>query len=270
MKAEKYHNPLLEHGHVLPKEETEELIPAAQAGDLKAQDRLVRSLLLLVGKLAHKYAASEQDFHEYVACGLLGVKVAIDTFDATRGVQLTTHAGWWIRCEIFKFMRDNFRMVKIGTTQAQRKLFWRLNRERNRLGADVTDVTDKDLADTLDVSVRDVESMTARMAAPEVSFDQCSPETDRTLHETIGTEDPRDALDASLDASWIRARMDEYRGRLRPSERAIWDARIDAADPDPAWKVGALLQVSKQRIGQIERTIRDGFKRFCLSYDLRS
>ena len=126
---------------VLPPEEEHRLALAYRDhGDSDAAARLVRGNLRLVVKIAEEYGRSEDQLMDLIQEGNLGLLHALGKFDPDRGVKLSSYAAWWIRAYILKFVLANFRVVRLGTTLAQRKLFYKLRRERERLERDGNEV----------------------------------------------------------------------------------------------------------------------------------
>ncbi len=131
----------------------------------------MRGNLRLVVKIAEEYSRSEDQLMDLIQEGNLGLLHALGKFDPDRGVKLSSYAAWWIRAYILKFVLANFRVVRLGTTLAQRKLFYKLRRERERLERDGNEVNVTQLAEALDVRPTDVAEMEMRLASPEVSLD---------------------------------------------------------------------------------------------------
>ncbi len=141
------------------------------SGDVGAAYRLVAANLRLVVKIAHEYRRSAFSLLDLVQEGNIGLMQAVKKYDPFKGVKLSSYAAWWIRAYIIRFIMDNWRMVKLGTTQAQRKLFFNLAKEREKLLARGIDPTPQLLARNLNVQASDVEEMAARMGSDDLSLD---------------------------------------------------------------------------------------------------
>ncbi|HMA18797.1 MAG TPA: sigma-70 family RNA polymerase sigma factor, partial [Thermoanaerobaculia bacterium] len=136
-----------------------------ETGDVDAAYRLVASNLRLVVKIAHEYRRTAFQLLDLVQEGNMGLMQAVKKYDPWKGVKLSSYAAWWIRAYIIRFIMENWRMVKLGTTQAQRKLFFNLSKEREKLLARGIEPTPRLLARNLQVEVKDVEEMSARMGS---------------------------------------------------------------------------------------------------------
>src|ERR1041385_1316336 len=140
-------------------------------GDSKAARRLIEANLRLVVKIAYEYRRAHKNLLDLVQEGNIGLIQAESKFDPYRGVKLSSYAAFWIRAYILKFILNNWRLVKIGTTQAQRKLFFNLRKEREKLEQLGFQPTAALLAEKLDVPEKEVVEMERRLAAPEASLD---------------------------------------------------------------------------------------------------
>lgn len=137
---------------VLSREEEHELaVKLRETGDVQAAYRLVASNLRLVVKIAHEYRRTAFQLLDLVQEGNLGLMQAVKKYDPWKGVKLSSYAAWWIRAYIIRFIMENWRMVKLGTTQAQRKLFFNLSKERDKLLARGIEPTPRLLAKNLQV-----------------------------------------------------------------------------------------------------------------------
>src|SRR5262245_56866992 len=157
---------------LLTREEEHELaVHYRDTGDVKAAYTLVAANLRLVVKLAHEYHRNPLALLDLVQEGNIGLMQAVKKYDPDRGVKLSSYAAWWIRAYILRYIMDNWKMVKLGTTEAQRKLFFKLRQEQDRLTAQGYEVTPKLLADRLNVTEQDVVEMDQRLSHDELSLD---------------------------------------------------------------------------------------------------
>jgi len=149
------------HRHpLLTREEELELAQKYQStGDLKAAYRLVASNLRLVVKIANEYHRNPLSLLDLIQEGNIGLMQAVKKYDPGRGVKLSSYAAWWIRAYVLRYIMDNWRLVKLGTTEAQRKLFFKLRQEQDRLVSQGFEATPKLLAERLNVTERDVVEM---------------------------------------------------------------------------------------------------------------
>lgn len=142
-----------------------------ESGDRKAAQQLVTSNLRLVVKIAYEYRSAYRNLLDLVQEGNVGLMQAVAKYDPYRGVKLSSYAAWWIRAYILRFVLNNWRLVKIGTTQAQRKLFFNLQKEKARLSAMGIEPTPGRIAERLQVTPEEVSSMDMRLSSGEVSLD---------------------------------------------------------------------------------------------------
>src|SRR5687767_4462481 len=154
-----------------PEEEKALAVRLVEHGDTAAARRLIEANLRLVVKIAYEYRRAHKNLLDLVQEGNIGLIQAVSKFDPYRGVKLSSYAAFWIRAYILKFILNNWRLVKIGTTQAQRKLFFNLRKEREKLEQLGYQPTTALLAEKLDVAEKEVIEMERRLAAPEASLD---------------------------------------------------------------------------------------------------
>jgi RNA polymerase sigma-32 factor len=174
----------IEKYSVLSREEEYELaVRYRKEGDLEAAKRLVVSNLRFVTKIASEYTSYGFALLDLIQEGTMGLMTAIKKFNPEMGYRLISYAVWWIRARIHNFIMKSWSLVKIGTTQAQRKLFQKLSRAKKQLnipGDDLSKETLKRVADLFDVKEKDVLGMEMRMAGRDFSLDAVSSE-DETI-----------------------------------------------------------------------------------------
>jgi RNA polymerase sigma-32 factor len=249
---------------LLSREEEHELaVRYRETGDVDAAYKLVASNLRLVVKIAHEYRRTAFQLLDLVQEGNMGLMQAVKKYDPWKGVKLSSYAAWWIRAYIIRFVMENWRMVKLGTTQAQRKLFFNLAKEREKLLARGIEPTPRLLAKNLQVEVKDVEEMSARMASEDLSLDaplrgdedasrqsrmdRVAAEGSAPPDEKIGDEQLRRLFREKLEA-FSRTITDE-------KERFIFENRLlphDGAAPLTLQEVGDRFKLTRERARQIE------------------
>ncbi|MGB0678795.1 MAG: RNA polymerase factor sigma-32 [Polyangiales bacterium] len=231
-------------------------------GDLEAARQLVTSNLRLVVKIAYDYRRAYRNILDLVQEGNIGLMQAVKKYDPYRGVKLSSYAAWWIRAYILRFVLNNWRLVKIGTTQAQRKLFFNLQKEKAKLSAMGIEPTAERIAERLQVSERDVVSMDRRLSAGEMSLDVPVDSHDgRALArvETLEGEDDRvdDALaQGQLDAL-MRASIRRFGATLAGKEADIFQRRLMAEEPATLQQLGERFGVTRERVRQLEKRLLD-------------
>jgi len=225
-------------------------------GDVEAARRLVVSNLRLVFKIAMEYRRAWTNALDLVQEGNIGLMEAVQRFDPYQGVKLSTYAVYWIRAYILKYILDNMRSVRMGTTRAQRKLFYRLNRERRELERQGFEVTPKLIAERLEVSEQDVEEMQARLSRPDLSMD--APIGDEDGSATYG-----DFMSGGGPSAEKQVGDDELRGvfaeqiaafRTSLGERdlQILEQRILADEPRTLAEIGDEYGITRERVRQLE------------------
>jgi RNA polymerase sigma-32 factor len=231
-------------------------------GDVRAAYKLVASNLRLVVKLAHEYHRNPLALLDLIQEGNIGLMQAVKKFDPERGVKLSSYAAWWIRAYILRFIMDNWKLVKLGTTEAQRKLFFKLRQEQERLTQQGFEVTPKLLAERLKVTEQDVVEMDQRLSHDELSLDapmraddddKGASRADRMLpsgapgaEEQLGNEELRQSF---------RTHLDEFAKTLNEKERYIFDHRLISDEPQTLQDIGGHFGVSRERARQIEAAL---------------
>ena len=176
--------------------------------------------------------------------------------DRTRGTKLSSYAAYWIRAYILKYLIDNIRLVRIGTSRAQRKLFFRLNKEKRELESQGYEVGPKLLAERLDVSEEDVVDMEQRLSESELSLDAPVQEErdSASFGEFIssGGESVEEHVASNELRSVFMRHVQEFADGLDDRERQIVDRRILADEPDTLQELGKEFGVSRERVRQLE------------------
>ncbi|MCK9463769.1 MAG: RNA polymerase factor sigma-32 [Proteobacteria bacterium] len=239
-------------------------------GDVQAAARLVTSNLRLVVKIAFEYRRAYRNIMDLVQEGNIGLMHAVKKFDPTRGVKLSSYAAWWIRAYILRFILNNWRLVKLGTTQSQRKLFFNLNKERQRLRSMGIEPTSAALAERMGVAEREVDDMERRLKADDVSLDaEINDAEGRSLTRLDLIADPgalQDSLfqDADFDDAF-KKRLHSFGAQLTGKEQFIFQNRLVGGDPLTLQEIGDKFGVSRERIRQIERRLLDKLRSYLTS-----
>lgn len=245
---------------LLTREEEYELAKQwVETGDPEAGRRLVTSNLRLVVKIAHEYKRAYQNLLDLVQEGNVGLIQAVKKFDPYRGVKLSTYSGWWIRAYILKFILNNWRLVKIGTTQNQRKLFFNLRKQVDRLKQEGVDPTPERIAEALDVSEAEVIEMDRRLSAPDMSLNAplgSGDEDDgRTRMDIIEdtSDDPSVEVESTEFKDLLHSKLQRFGATLSGRELEIFRDRIVADDPITLQELGDRWGVSRERARQLEK-----------------
>ena len=233
-----------------------------ETGDVDAAYKLVASNLRLVVKIANEYRRSAFSLLDLVQEGNIGLMQAVKKYDPFKGVKLSSYAAWWIRAYIIRFIMDNWRVVKLGTTQAQRKLFFNLAKEREKLLARGIEPTPRLLARNLSVEEKDIEEMTARMGSEDVSLDQPVRGDEDGARQTRldrfadAERGPDEALGDEQLKRIFREKLDAFAQTLSDEkERYIFENRLlppDGKEPLTLQQIGDHFKLTRERARQIE------------------
>ncbi len=225
-------------------------------GDLDAAHRLVCANLRFVVKVAHEYKGYGVRLLDLVQEGNIGLMKAVKKFDPDRGIRLITYAVWWIRAYMQNFIMRSWSLVKIGTTQAQRKLFFKLGQTRNAL-RNLTGSEDyEEIANELDVNQEVVLEMSQRLGQRDASLDlKIGSEGDFSLMDTLADE--RDNQETTLIDAQSRSQMSVQIGKalatLNPREKAIIEQRLLTEAPRTLQELADEYDISRERVRQVEQ-----------------
>jgi RNA polymerase sigma-32 factor len=246
----------------ISREEEHELALGAEKGDRQAAERLLTSNLRLVVKIARDYRHAQVPLEDLVQEGNVGLVMAVRKFDPHRGVKLSTYAAWWIRAYILKFILDNSRLVRWGTTQAQRKLFFSLRKEQQKLAAQGIEASPALLSRTLSVPEHEVVEMDQRLGQSELSLDapmRGDDDGSRTLGDQLRS--PEQGLPESLAESHelmsrLHSSLDTFRSTLQGRDLDILTERILSESPNTLERIGARYGISRERARQLEDRLK--------------
>lgn len=245
---------------LLTREEEKELaIRWVEHGDQEAAKKLVTSNLRLVVKIANEYRRGYQNLLDLVQEGNVGLIKAVQKFDPYRGVKLSTYSGWWIRAYVLKHILNNWRLVKIGTTQNQRKLFFNLRKQREALIRAGIDPTAENIAKELDVSTAEVVEMQKRMSAPDASLNAPLGSDDggsqRTRMDLLEDEQggPEDMVSGEEFKHLLHDKLRTFGATLSGREAEIFGERLISDEPITLQELGDRWGVSRERARQVEK-----------------
>jgi len=230
-------------------------------GDLEAAHKLVTSHLRLVAKIAMGYRGYGLPLADLIAEGNIGMMQAVKRFDPDRGFRLSTYAMWWIRAAIQEYILHSWSLVKIGTTAAQKKLFFNLRRLKGEMKAiddgDLSLEQVKEIANRLEVPEEDVVNMNRRMLGGDQSLNahvsKDGEGTDEWQDWLVDTAEPADARMSAAQELGNRQRLlAQAMEGLNPREREIIIARRLSENPATLEDLSQKLGVSRERIRQIE------------------
>jgi RNA polymerase sigma-32 factor len=251
----------------LPAEQQQALAEAyLEDGDVEAAKQLIMSNLRLVVKIAREYHRRRVSLMELIQEGNVGLAEAIRRYDPYRGVKFTSYAQYWIRAMILNYLMNVMQLVKVGNTRAGRKLFYNLKKARDELVRQgfLTPST-KQIADHLGVSEDEVVSVGRILDAPALSLDQPAPGFESTPLSGVISDSEAALPDEIAETHELQGRVREAVARFRKTVRddrelAIWDRRIYAAEPLSLQELGDEFEVSRERIRQVEKSLKERFR----------
>lgn len=263
--VQRYLNEVRNH-EVLTRDEEQELAQAySESGSEDLERRLVNANLRLVVKLALEYQASRAGMLDLIQEGNVGLIHAVRKFDPDKGIRLASYAQWWIRAYILKYLMDNHKLVKVGTTQAQRKLFYNLRKERDKLRRQGLVPTPSLLARALQVRESEIVEMGIRMSGRESSIDAPLQDGENgTLADVLPADSPMldDVLAANQERATVLRELDAFSSTLEGRDVTIWQQRIIAESPDTLQELGEQFGVSRERARQLEARIKSRLAKF--------
>ena len=240
-------------------------------GDLKSAEKLVTSHLRLVAKIAMGYRGYGLPVSEMVSEGNIGLMQAVKKFDPEKGFKLATYAMWWIKASIQEYILRTWSLVKIGTTSAQKKLFFNLKKLKNKIAprseGDLKKEHVDEIADRLNVSAEEVVSMNRRLSGQEKSLNDLVGETGDQWQDWL--------VDKSMDQELKVSQNQEFKQRqnlfeesihiLNDREKDILYARRLNDEPTTLDKLSKKYKISRERIRQIENKAFDKLQKCMLN-----
>jgi RNA polymerase sigma-32 factor len=230
--------------------------------DREAAQKLVISNLRLVVKISLKYYSTYLSILDLIQEGNVGLLHAVKKYNPYKGTKFSTYASFWIRAYILKYIMDSWSLVKIGTTQSQRKLFYRLNKEKQKLEALGVYPAPQLLASNLDVKEEEIEDMEKRLAYTDVSLEApLYEEGEDTVMDMIKTDENIEDVIADKERGEILSgKVMEFKKTLNEKEVYIFEKRIMAEEPMTLQEIGAKFKISRERVRQIENKVLNKFR----------
>jgi RNA polymerase sigma-32 factor len=239
-----------------------------ETGDVEAARRLVTANLRLVVKIAHEYRRAHRNLLDLIQEGNVGLVQAVKKYDPYRGVKLSSYAAWWIRAYMLKFILNNWRLVKIGTTQAQRKLFFNLKKEKDKLEQAGFDSSSAALAEAMNVPEREVIDMEKRLGQGEMSLDAPVGRDDEggrshlDMLESAGDTRPDVRAEGDEFRVLLREKLEAFAKTLRGRELTIFQERLLTDEPKTLQEIGESYGISRERARQLEKRLTDKLKKY--------
>lgn len=242
---------------VLSREEEYELaMKFKNDGDLEAARKLVTSNLKFVVSVANEYKNYGFNTMDIIQEGNVGLMHAVKGFDPTKGYRLISYAVWWIRAYMQNYIIKSWSLVKVGTTQAQRKLFYKLRSAKNELAKENLSAEDyKELAEKLNVSDQAVIEMDQRMGGKDLSLDAEIKSDNEMSHLDFLADaevNQEDLLTKTQETELVRGGMEDALEMLKDRERYIIEERVLSDEPKTLDELGTKFNISRERVRQIE------------------
>lgn len=232
--------------------------------------KLVTHNLRFVVKVAYEYIHYRLKLLDLIQEGNVGLLKAVQDFNPYKDVRLTTYAVWWIKSYIQDYLLKNYSLVKLGTTQAQKKLFYRLRKEQKELekmGMRPNDV--KLLASRLDVKEKEVEEMDQRLGGADLSLNSPMDNEGKSDHLSM-LSDPHEGVDEEMgDAEQkelFKIILDQFAKTLEGRDRIIFEKRLISENPMTLLEIGEKYGVTKERARQLEEQIKDRLKKYVAAH----
>ncbi|MDB4970222.1 MAG: sigE [Myxococcales bacterium] len=232
--------------------------------DRRIEERLVRSQMGLVHRLARTHGGDNVDHDDLVQEGLVGLLKGIRRFDSAIGARLSTYVVWWIRAYQYSYIIKNHRLVRLGTTQTQRRLFFGLRGLRARFLACGLEPTDERMAAHLGANTDEVRQMAERLDSRELSLDvPAHDDSPESFGAGIRASSPLPEQLAMAHESEriVGQECDRFRATLTGRKRELFDARWRHDEPPTLQALGDRFGVSRERIRQIERSMLNELRR---------
>jgi RNA polymerase sigma-32 factor len=260
----------ISHHSVLSREEELEIAEKAHRyKDSEASQRLVTSNLRLVVKIALEYYNTYLNILDLIQEGNVGLVHAVKKYNPYKGTRFSTYSSFWIRAYILKYIMDSWSIVKVGTTQSQRRLFYRLKKEKKKLEAIGVFPAPQLLADTLEVKVTEVEDMEKRLSYTDISLEHpVYDEGEETFIDMIKTDDNiEDVVAAKEKKEILEKKIAEFKKMLNDKELFIFEQRIMIEEPLTLQEIGEQFRISRERVRQLENRVLKKFNdRFELEF----
>ncbi|TVQ80940.1 MAG: sigma-70 family RNA polymerase sigma factor [Bradymonadales bacterium] len=235
--------------------------------DPEAARILVVANLRLVVKIANDYLQRGIQLLDLIQEGNVGLLQAVKDYDPYRGVKFSTYASYWIKAYIRQFILRNWSLVKIGTTKAQRALFYRLQKEKSRLEALGIEPEAKLLAERFEVKEREINEMTQRMGSRDLSLNtpiRSGQTDDLSLIHSLPDDQPE--IDFSLAEREIESefsrRLDHFETTLAGKELVVFRERLRSEEPKTLQEIGEQYGITRERVRQIEARVIEKLKSY--------
>ena len=243
-------------------DEKELAIRLKKTGDVDAAYQLTTANLMLVVKIAMTFKREWQSLMDLVQEGNVGLMKAVKNFDPFRGVRLSAYATWWIKSYILKYILDNWRLVRVGTTNSRRKLLFNLKKEKERLEREGFDPSTKLLAEHFGVDEGEIIDVEASIGAVDVSMDTPT-RADSSMTPAQSLSDGK-SLEKGAEIDQFREilqrKIEEFKSDLKPGEIEILENRVLSETPQSLQEIGDERGVTREAVRQAEQRLLKKFR----------
>jgi RNA polymerase sigma-32 factor len=233
--------------------------------DVQAAYKLVTSNLRLVVMIAREYQKAFKNLLDLIQEGNMGLMEAVKNFDPYRGVRFPSYAVWWIRAYMIRYIMNDWRMVKIGTTQAQRKLFFNLQKEKEKIESEGLTPGPKLLAQRLNVKEDEVVEMEQRLGSRDLSVDvPIGDDSEATMLNFLqdNKQSPEEQFADAQYRELLRQKMEQFAKSLKDKELVIYRERLLTEEPVTLREIGEKYGISRERVRQIEERVKKKLKTY--------
>ena len=233
--------------------------------DIDAARTLVNSHLRLVVKIAMQYRSAYHNVLDLIQEGNVGLLHALKNYNPEKGARLAHYATWWIKSYVLKFILDNFRLIRIGTTKEQKKLFYNLMKEKEKMEQQGFKADSKSLAEKFDTTEEEIDEMTKRLTQPELALEApVSSEHEVLLKDFLPIDEEliEEQLGQAEARNILTTKLDEFSEQLNERELKIFRERLLAELPRTLQEIANEYGITKERVRQIESNILDRIRGF--------
>lgn len=234
-------------------------------GDVQAAVKLATGNLRLVVSIAFQYRRTWQNVLDLIQEGNVGLMKAIEKFDPHRGLRFSTYATWWVKAYMLKYLLDNWSLVRFGTSNARRKVFFNLRREQERLRLEGVEARPEVLARQLEVSEKDIHEVGQALDHKDASLDVPLGDDGGATRAALlpACQPAPDEVVAEEEAQRIlREQFARFAERLKERERAVFEERLAAEEPLTLQVLADRFKMTKEGMRQVEKRVVADFKRF--------
>ena len=249
-------------------EERQLAVEYQETGDPAAVYKLITSNLKVVVQVAMKFKREWENLMDLIQEGNVGLMQAIKNFDPFRGVRLPVYATWWIKAYMLKYILDNWRLVRVGTTNARRKLLYNLTKEKEKLEREGYTPTTKLLAERFNVNERDVIDVEASLGAADMSMDTPTKEENSLTpsHYLTQGKHPEIEVEKNQFFEILREKVAEFSETVKPMEKSIIENRVLSDSPKSLQEIGDVYKVTREAVRQAEQRLLKKLRAFLANH----